>query len=77
MNVESQISTALEEIKRGTQEIIGLETIEDLVSAYFKEGKTFTIKAGFDPTAPDLHLGHTFFCKNLLLFKNMVQKFIF
>ncbi|WP_298495759.1 tyrosine--tRNA ligase [Helicobacter sp. UBA3407] len=77
MNVESQISTALEEIKRGTQEIIGLETIEDLVSAYFKEGKTFTIKAGFDPTAPDLHLGHTVLLQKLAIFQKYGAKVYF
>lgn len=77
MNVESQISTALEEIKRGTQEIIGLETIEDLVSAYFKEGKTFTIKAGFDPTAPDLHLGHTVLLQKLATFQKYGAKVYF
>ena len=65
MSVESQINTALEEIKRGTQEIIGFEYIKDLVSAYFKEGKTFSVKAGFDPTAPDLHLGHTVLLQKL------------
>lgn len=69
MNTESQINLALEEIKRGTQEIIGFEYIKDLVSAYFKEGKTFTIKAGFDPTAPDLHLGHTVLLQKLATFQ--------
>lgn len=69
MNIESQINLALEEIKRGTQEIIGFEYIKDLVSAYFKEGKTFTIKAGFDPTAPDLHLGHTVLLQKLATFQ--------
>ncbi|MRJ06432.1 MAG: tyrosine--tRNA ligase [Epsilonproteobacteria bacterium] len=49
---------ALEEIKRGTAEIIDLERIGDLVDRYFKTGERFKVKAGFDPTAPDLHFGH-------------------
>ena len=45
----------LEIIKRGTAEIIGEEEILEKL----KKGKTLKVKAGFDPTAPDLHLGHT------------------
>ncbi|TLD86535.1 tyrosine--tRNA ligase [Helicobacter sp. MIT 05-5294] len=77
MNVESQIELALEEIKRGTQEIIGMEYIKDLVSAYFKEGKTFSVKAGFDPTAPDLHLGHTVLLQKLATFQKYGAKVYF
>ncbi|HIP60353.1 MAG TPA: tyrosine--tRNA ligase, partial [Campylobacterales bacterium] len=50
---------ALNEIRRGTAEIIDEKRIEKLLTAYLEEGKTYTVKAGFDPTAPDLHLGHT------------------
>ena len=42
-------------IKKGTDEIIG----EDLLVKKLNSGKALDIKAGFDPTAPDLHLGHT------------------
>ena len=69
MRVEKQIELALEEIQRGTQEIIGLDYIKKLVSDYFKEGKTFKVKAGFDPTAPDLHLGHTVLLQKLATFQ--------
>lgn len=69
MSVEKQIELALEEIQRGTQENIGLDYIKKLVSDYFKEGKTFKVKAGFDPTAPDLHLGHTVLLQKLATFQ--------
>ena len=46
---------ALELIKRGTDEIIS----EDALIEKLKTGKPLRVKAGFDPTAPDLHLGHT------------------
>ncbi|MDR1007103.1 MAG: tyrosine--tRNA ligase [Campylobacteraceae bacterium] len=57
--MEEKIKRALEEIKRGSAEIIDYERIETLIRAFFEKGENFYIKAGFDPTAPDLHLGHT------------------
>ncbi|ARR00525.1 tyrosyl-tRNA synthetase [Campylobacter porcelli] len=53
------IAKIMSEIRRGTAEIIDYECIEKLVKNYYENGKNFYIKAGFDPTAPDLHLGHT------------------
>lgn len=53
------IQEAINEIKRGVAEIIDIERIEKLVKEYFEDGKHYYVKAGFDPTAPDLHLGHT------------------
>ena len=63
------IQEALAEIRRGTAEIIDDEGIEKLLKAYFEEGKTYTVKAGFDPTAPDLHLGHTVLLQKLAAFQ--------
>ncbi len=64
-----KIEDALNEIRRGTAEIIDEKRIEKLLTAYLKEGKTYTVKAGFDPTAPDLHLGHTVLIQKLALFQ--------
>ncbi len=63
------IEEALREINRGTAEIIDIERIQKLLKAYFEEGKTYTVKAGFDPTAPDLHLGHTVLLQKLATFQ--------
>jgi len=63
------IEEALREINRGCAEIIDSERIEKLLKAYFEEGKTYTVKAGFDPTAPDLHLGHTVLLQKLATFQ--------
>ncbi len=63
------IQEALREINRGTAEIIDIERIEKLLKAYFEEGKHYTVKAGFDPTAPDLHLGHTVLLQKLATFQ--------
>ena len=49
----------LQEIKRGVAEMIDYERVEALVKNYYEKGENFYVKAGFDPTAPDLHLGHT------------------
>lgn len=63
------VKQALEEIARGTAEIIDMERIEKLVSKYYDDGTTYTVKAGFDPTAPDLHLGHTVLLQKLATFQ--------
>ncbi|WP_154403991.1 tyrosine--tRNA ligase [Helicobacter pylori] len=65
--MEQKISIALKEIVRGANEIIGLEYIEKLVRKYYETNERFIVKAGFDPTAPDLHLGHTVLIQKLAL----------
>lgn len=67
--MEKRVQEALEEIKRGTSEIIDIEAIEKLVKKYFETGENFYVKAGFDPTAPDLHLGHTVLIQKLATFQ--------
>ena len=67
--MENKIKEALEEIKRGTSEIIDIEAIEKLLKKYFETGENFYVKAGFDPTAPDLHLGHTVLIQKLATFQ--------
>jgi len=57
-------------IFKNCAEIIGLEQIEALINRFHTEGKTFTIKAGFDPTGADLHLGHTVLLEKLKQFQN-------
>ena len=67
--MEEKIKEALAEIKRGTAEIIDLEGIEKLLKNYYENGINFYVKAGFDPTAPDLHLGHTVLIQKLATFQ--------
>ena len=64
---------ALELIKRGIDEFIGEE---ELVKKLSKK-KTLVVKAGFDPTAPDLHLGHTVLINKLKHFQDLGQRVIF
>lgn len=49
----------MREVSRGCSEIIGLEYVEFLIGRFLENGTRFIVKAGFDPTAPDLHLGHS------------------
>lgn len=60
-----KVQNAIAEIGRGVGEIIGSEQIAALVGRYFANGQEFLVKAGFDPTAPDLHLGHTVLLQKL------------
>ena len=61
------INTQLELIRRGTAEII---SEEDLI-AKLKENRPLNVKAGFDPTAPDLHLGHTVVLQKMKHFQEL------
>lgn len=63
------LDIALSEISRGTAEIIDMERIEKLVSKYYEDGTSYTVKAGFDPTGADLHLGHTVLLQKLKVFQ--------
>ncbi len=69
----TDINQILAEIKRGTDEILP----EDDLIAKLKEGKPLKIKAGFDPTAPDLHLGHTVLINKLKAFQDLGHEVIF
>lgn len=65
--MESKLKEAMSEIIRGTGEIIGVEYIESLVRRFLEKGVRFIVKAGFDPTAPDLHLGHSVVLQKMAL----------
>lgn len=67
------LEQALAEIRRGTEEIL---VDEELVEK-LKSGKKLRIKAGFDPTAPDLHLGHTVLINKMRQFQDMGHTVVF
>ncbi len=67
--MKTQIQEALQEISRGCVECIGAEYIASLVERFYTTGQRFCVKAGFDPTAPDLHLGHTVLLQKLAIFQ--------
>jgi len=61
------MAEALQIIKRGAQEIL----VEDELVQKLQRGKPLRVKAGFDPTAPDLHLGHTVLLNKLRQFQDL------
>ncbi len=69
----SDMLEGLELIKRGTEEIIQLSELEEKL----KSGKKLRVKAGFDPTAPDIHVGHTVLINKMRQFQMMGHEVIF
>ena len=67
--MELKFKEAISEIKRGSEEVIDEERLEKLIRNYYENGENFYVKAGFDPTAPDLHLGHTVLLQKLAVFQ--------
>ena len=64
-------------IKQGCQEIIREEELEARLKEAIATGKPLRVKAGFDPTAPDLHLGHTVLIQKLKHFQDLGHQVIF
>jgi tyrosyl-tRNA synthetase len=67
----------LDLITKGTAEILPLEALKERLTASIASGKPLRIKAGFDPTAPDLHLGHTVLIRKLRHFQQLGHTVIF
>lgn len=63
----SELETALAEIKRGVEEIL----VEEELVAKLKLGRPLRVKLGMDPTAPDIHLGHTVILNKLRQFQDL------
>ncbi|MFP4155885.1 MAG: tyrosine--tRNA ligase, partial [Halothiobacillaceae bacterium] len=72
MNNEN-LQAALAEIRRGADEIL----IEEELIERLKTGRPMRIKAGFDPTAPDLHLGHSVLINKLRVLQDMGHQILF
>ena len=67
------INKQLEIIRRGAVEIISEKELKDKLA----ENRPLVIKAGFDPTAPDIHLGHTVLLRKLRHFQELGHKVVF
>src|SRR5437867_8319685 len=64
-------------IKKGSSEIIREAELHEKLAKSVASGKPLRVKAGFDPTAPDLHLGHTVLLRKLKHFQDMGHTVIF
>ncbi len=67
------VSDQLAEIRRGAEEVL----LEDELRDRLASGRTLRVKAGFDPTAPDLHLGHTVLINKMRQFQQLGHEVIF
>jgi tyrosyl-tRNA synthetase len=73
----SELSRQLELILRGVVEVIQRAELESKLIRSLKENRPLRVKAGFDPTAPDLHLGHTVLIHKLKHFQELGHQVIF
>ncbi|MEK6678741.1 MAG: tyrosine--tRNA ligase, partial [Nitrospirota bacterium] len=73
MSVNEQI----EIIKHGAVEIITEEELKNKLNKAIKEKRPLKVKAGFDPTAPDIHLGHTVLLNKMRQFQDLGHEVIF
>src|SRR5207302_3168814 len=64
-------------IKKGAAEIIRESDLRERLIQSYKTGKPMRVKAGFDPTAPDLHVGHTVLLRKLKHFQDLGHTVIF
>ncbi len=67
----------LELLRRGTVEIISEEELLERLRLSYRERRPLRIKAGFDPTAPDLHLGHCVLLRKLRQFQDLGHTVVF
>jgi len=63
----------LDYLKKGCEEVIKPEELLEKI----KRGKPLTVKAGFDPTAPDLHLGHAVLLRKMKHFQDLGHRVVF
>ena len=73
----SELSQQLDLILRGAVEVIHQAELESKLARSLKDHRPLRVKAGFDPTAPDLHLGHTVLIHKLKHFQDLGHQVIF
>ncbi len=73
----TELQRQLDLIARGAVEIIQKKELEEKLAASIKDRRPLRVKAGFDPTAPDLHLGHTVLIHKLKHFQDLGHEVVF
>lgn len=75
--IEQNIDKQLAVIKRGAVEIYSDEELKKKISSSIEKNKPLIVKAGFDPTAPDIHLGHTVLLRKMRQFQELGHQVVF
>jgi tyrosyl-tRNA synthetase len=71
------VNAQLDLLRQGALEIISEEDLEKKLARSLKTGKPLLVKAGFDPTAPDIHLGHTVLIRKMKHFQELGHTVVF
>jgi len=71
MSIKNEVERQLAIIKRGTVEIVPEASLEEKIKKSIETGKPLTVKLGLDPSAPDIHLGHTVVLQKLRQFQEL------
>lgn len=69
--MEKDLKKQLDIILQGTEDVLVLEELENMIKQSIKENKPLRVKLGLDPTAPDIHLGHTVVLNKLRQFQDL------
>ena len=70
MSTFKPVDEQMDLLEKGAAEIIRVSDLRERLEESRKTGRPLRVKAGFDPTAPDLHLGHTVLMRKLGTFSN-------
>jgi tyrosyl-tRNA synthetase len=77
MKFEAEAEAQVRELSRGTDELINRADLLSKIRRSLEKGKPLVVKAGFDPTAPDLHLGHTVLIQKMAQFQKLGHQAVF
>jgi len=77
LNLKAEIKRQMKIIARGTVDLISPEELEGKLTRCLEKGVPLRVKAGFDPTAPDLHLGHTVLMRKMRHFQDLGHQVLF
>lgn len=77
MSFAEQVEHDLLLLQRGTEEIIDLEDLRKKLLRFYETGQRLVVKEGFDPSAPDIHLGHTVTLRKLRQFQDLGHEVVF
>lgn len=75
-SVDREVASQFATIRRGVEEIISEDELRAKIKASLEHGKPLRVKQGFDPTAPDIHLGHAVGLRKLRDFQNLGHKVV-
>lgn len=77
LSQEARLNKDIALIERGVEEIIGIEELKKKLLRFYQTGKPLVVKEGFDPSAPDIHLGHTVTLRKLRQFQDLGHQVVF